>query len=210
MDFLCGTCAQGFELKSKKGAFGPTVPDGAYVPMLTRIRSGQGANLILLSYTDDYRIRSVLEIPSRFLIEEIIAPRKPLGSHCRRAGWQGCNIKVGLLPSAGRIDCVHDFLPIPQDEIGRRWKETAFLDGEDSASRSWLAVTMGMVARFNAEAFSLTDLYRYEDELARLFPNNRNIRAKIRQQLQTLKERGWLIFLGKGRYVAKPSSLPPR
>jgi len=78
-DFLCRTCAHGFELKSKRGAFGQTVPDGAYASMLSRIRSGKDTNLILLGYTEDYVTRSVVAIPNRFLIEEIIIPRKPLG-----------------------------------------------------------------------------------------------------------------------------------
>ena len=31
-------------------------------------------------------------------------------------------------------------------------------------------------------------------------PNNNNIRAKIRQQLQQLRDRGIISFLGNGRY----------
>jgi hypothetical protein len=34
----------------------------------------------------------------------------------------------------------------------------------------------------------------------RLYPGNRNVRPKIRQQLQMLRDRGWLEFTGRGRY----------
>jgi type II restriction enzyme len=203
-DFLCRTCAQGFELKSKRGTFGQTVPDGAYASMLSRIRSGQDTNLILLGYTEDYVTRSVVAIPNRFLIEEIIIPRKPLGEHCRRAGWQGCNINIGLLPPEGRIVCVHDFLAVPQDEIRTIWKRTAFLEDGNVVSRSWLAVTMGIVSRLKSESFSLADVYNAENELVRLFPKNKNIKAKVRQQLQILRDKGWLSFLGNGRYAINP------
>ncbi|MBL0207757.1 MAG: restriction endonuclease [Propionivibrio sp.] len=204
LDLLCRTCAQGFELKSKRGAFGPTVPDGAYASMLSRIRSGRDTNLILLGYTEDYVTRSVVAIPNRFLIEEIIIPRKPLGEHCRRAGWQGCNINIGLLPPEGRIVCVQNFVAVPQDEIRENWKSTAFLEDGNAVSRSWLAVTMGIVSRMKTESFSLADVYNAEKELARLFPNNRSIKAKVRQQLQILRDRGWLSFLGNGRYAINP------
>lgn len=201
MDFLCRTCRQGFELKSKKGVFGKTIPDGAYASMLTRIRSGQSANLILLSYTEEYETRSVVAIPKRFLVAEIVVPRTPLGNHCRRAGWQGCNINIGLLPPEGRIACVKEFQAVPQDEIQREWKRTAFLDEGNADSRGWLTVTMGIVSRLSSESFSLADVYSAEPELARLFPNNKHIKAKLRQQLQALRDLGWLSFLGGGKYA---------
>ncbi|MDY6985642.1 MAG: HEAT repeat domain-containing protein [Candidatus Thermoplasmatota archaeon] len=57
------------------------------------------------------------------------------------------------------------------------------------------------------EEFSLQDIYSYREELARLHPKNRNIEAKIRQQLQLLRDRGTIEFLGKGRYrVITPKS----
>lgn len=206
LDFLCRTCTQGFELKSKKGKFGHTIPDGAYASMLSRIKSGQATNLILLGYTENYVTKSVLVIPNRFLIEEIIVPRKPLGEHCRRAGWQGCNTHIGLLPPEGRVVCVRDFKATPQDEIRKNWERTAFLEDGDGNSRSWLAVTMGIVSRIRSENFTLAEVYCAETELARLFPNNRNIRAKVRQQLQILRDKGWLSFLGNGRYAVNPPS----
>jgi type II restriction enzyme len=50
------------------------------------------------------------------------------------------------------------------------------------------------------ECFSLDDAYAFEDRLQRLYPGNRNVRPKIRQQLQVLRDRGWLEFTGRGRY----------
>ena len=40
----------------------------------------------------------------------------------------------------------------------------------------------------------LADVYAHEAALAALYPGNRNVRPKIRQQLQVLRDRGWLEF----------------
>jgi type II restriction enzyme len=40
----------------------------------------------------------------------------------------------------------------------------------------------------------------FEDKLGKLYPNNNNVRPKIRQQLQFLRDNGYLEFLSRGRY----------
>ena len=58
-----------------------------------------------------------------------------------------------------------------------------------------------IVNRKNSVAFSLDEVYAYTDELSRLFPRNRNVRPKIRQVLQRLRDHeGFVSFLGEGRY----------
>ncbi|WP_373458343.1 hypothetical protein [Brevundimonas sp. SORGH_AS_0993] len=42
--------------------------------------------------------------------------------------------------------------------------------------------------------------YAHEAALAALYPGNNNFRPKIRQQLQVLRDRGWLAFDGRGVY----------
>jgi type II restriction enzyme len=46
----------------------------------------------------------------------------------------------------------------------------------------------------------LNDVYAYENRLAVLHPDNKHVRAKIRQQLQVLRDNGILEFVGKGTY----------
>ena len=48
--------------------------------------------------------------------------------------------------------------------------------------------------------FSLADAYTLESGLSQLHPANRNVRPKIRQQLQVLRDLGLLEFLGSGSY----------
>jgi type II restriction enzyme len=48
--------------------------------------------------------------------------------------------------------------------------------------------------------FTLAEIYAQEDRLAALYPGNANVRPKIRQQLQVLRDRGYLRFEGRGLY----------
>lgn len=52
------------------------------------------------------------------------------------------------------------------------------------------------------ERFNIEDVYAYEDRLAREFPNNRNIRASIRDTLQKLRKFGDIEFIDyEGTYL---------
>lgn len=48
--------------------------------------------------------------------------------------------------------------------------------------------------------FSLADMYNFEDYFHKKFLNNNNVRAKIRQQLQILRDRKVIEFIGRGKY----------
>ncbi|QYX55774.1 hypothetical protein K1T73_11855 [Roseovarius sp. SCSIO 43702] len=50
------------------------------------------------------------------------------------------------------------------------------------------------------EEFTLAEIYAFEDRLSQVYPGNNNVRPKIRQQLQVLRDNGFLEFLGAGRY----------
>jgi type II restriction enzyme len=48
--------------------------------------------------------------------------------------------------------------------------------------------------------FSLYDLYAMEESFKAAYPENKNVRAKVRQQLQVLRDNGYVRFDGKGKY----------
>ncbi len=52
--------------------------------------------------------------------------------------------------------------------------------------------------------FHLDDVYAFEAELSRLYPDDRHVRNKIRQQLQVLRDRGYLDFVSRGCYRLRP------
>jgi type II restriction enzyme len=59
---------------------------------------------------------------------------------------------------------------------------------------------MRCVETLRRPEFTLEDVYSFEQDLAAIYPNNRHVRPKIRQQLQVLRDNGWLIFEGRGTY----------
>ncbi|MBP9186953.1 MAG: hypothetical protein KBG11_07655 [Bacteroidia bacterium] len=50
------------------------------------------------------------------------------------------------------------------------------------------------------QIFSLKEINKFEPELKKIYPLNRHIADKIRQQLQDLRDLGLIEFLGNGQY----------
>lgn len=48
--------------------------------------------------------------------------------------------------------------------------------------------------------FTLEDVNKFENDLRKVYPTNKHIKDKIRQQLQYLRDLGLVEFLGAGRY----------
>ena len=66
--------------------------------------------------------------------------------------------------------------------------------------RGWTLDVLQVVQSLGKPEFTLADVYAHADELAKLHPDNRHVRDKIRQQLQVLRDLGLLEFLGGGSY----------
>ncbi|MGC8816342.1 MAG: Dam-replacing domain protein [Candidatus Hadarchaeum sp.] len=87
------------------------------------------------------------------------------------------------------------------------WKRFIFLKDRPVRSRGWLSDVLAGIRNLNREIFTLADIYAFEEKLARLHPANKNVRPKIRQQLQILRDQGIIEFLGKGIYRVR--DFPP-
>jgi type II restriction enzyme len=59
---------------------------------------------------------------------------------------------------------------------------------------------LNLVHRLGRPHFTLADVYKFEQELSAIYPKNQNVKPKIRQQLQVLRDVGLIEFLGKGVY----------
>ena len=200
-DFYCSTCGEQFELKAKNGRVGPKVADGAFAAKCARLASDTSPNLVVLAYSKArFEMTVLFFVPKQYFVREIIEARPPLAATARRAGWVGSNILIGKVPEAGKIWMVRDGEAVPRDHVRAQWRATLFLRDERPAARGWLIDVMKCVERVGAREFSLDDVYAFEGELSGLYPGNRNVRPKIRQQLQVLRDRGYLQFVGRGRY----------
>lgn len=200
LDFVCSPCGIPFELKSKRGTFGTRIIDGAYATMIDKVMHDAHSNFFLLNYDNDHTVTNLVLVPKRFIVPEIIEKRKPLSSGARRSGWVGCNLRISLLPDAGRISYIRHRSVVPLEAVLGEWRRTGFLDGVSTSARGWLVAVMNCVERINKNEFTLRDMYECVPYLQSLFPNNRNVEAKVRQQLQVLRDKGWLTFLGSGKY----------
>lgn len=200
-DFFCSACGEQYELKSQKKAFGRKVADGAYETKIDRLVSDTGPNLILLRY--DLPSRSVVSVdavPKHFFVPSVIEKRKPLADTARRAGWIGSNILLERIPRIGVIPIIRAGIPTARNEVLSRWKSTRFIASQRPEARGWLVEVMKCVDYFGNDEFKLAQIYDFEPELRALYPDNKNIRPKIRQQLQSLRDGGYVDFLGGGVY----------
>lgn len=201
-DFACGKCGEDFELKAKKSNFGAQIADGKYRTMMERLRSSEVPNLFTLTY-DSTRLSvlNLVVIPSHFFVPDIIERRKPLSIRAKQAGWVGCKILLGAIPQAGRVRMVAEGVPLEKSAVLAAWKRTLFLREQKKVeARGWTLDVMRCIEQLGLAEFTLADAYQYEDRLSKLHAHNRHVRDKIRQQLQVLRDAGYLEFIGRGRY----------
>lgn len=206
-DFFCASCNEEYELKSKKGTFGGKVADGAYHAKCVRLAADNNPNLLLMNYS--LRERSVTDlfiVPKHFFVREIIEERKPLAATARRAGWIGSNILLNQIPLSGKIQIIRDGVLLPKDAVLAEWQKTIFLRSESLEARGWLIEVMKCIESIGKHEFEIDDIYAFDEHLSRLYPGNQNVRPKIRQQLQYLRDRGYLDFVGRGQYRLRSSS----
>lgn len=201
-DFYCSNCKEDYELKSKQDGLGIKVLDGAYRTMIERLQSSNNPNLFLLNYNlTNLVVLNFLVIPKHFFVPEIIEKRKPLAATARRAGWIGCNIVLQSIPETGKIFFIKNKQIEPKGKVLAEWKKTLFLREEKEISaKGWLLDVMRCIDKLGKKEFLLDDIYAFENELDKLHPDNKHIKDKIRQQLQILRDKGYLDFLSRGYY----------
>ncbi len=201
-DFYCVDCKEEFELKSKSSNFGKKIQAGAYSLMIERITSSNCPHFFFMNYKiQNYQIQNFLLIPNYFFTPEIIEKRKPLSQNARRAGWVGSNILFEKIPNSGKIYYIKDTKIIPKQTVLANWQKTRFLGKTRSSElKGWILDIMNCIDEIGRDNFSLEELYSFEDFLKKKHPNNRHIKDKIRQQLQFLRDKNYIKFLGRGKY----------
>lgn len=203
-DFYCSQCGDQYELKSQSTAFGRKVADGAYDTKIERLASDTSPNLILLQYSREHRrVENLTVVPRYFFVPQAIERRPPLRPTARRAGWVGSNILLDRIPQSGRIAVVQSGIVRDRSLVLDEWSRLKFIEQRRGEARGWLLEVMRCVQKIGRPAFTLADVYNFEEELSANFPQNNNVRPKIRQQLQVLRDGGYLKFLGNGRYCLR-------
>lgn len=200
-DFHCLSCRNEYELKSKNGKISTKITDGAYSTMIERITSNINPHFFLMEYEKEtFSVKNFVIIPNIFFTPNIIEKRRPLALTARRAGWIGCNILIQQIPKQGIISIVNNGQIIPKDIVLERVDITKALITKDITTRGWLMDTLFYVNTIQNDEFTLSDIYKFECYFAEKHPANNNIQAKIRQQLQILRDKGFIKFIGRGKY----------
>jgi len=200
-DFFCPHCEEEYELKSKSSSIKNNVNDGAYSTMIERISSINNPNFFFMQYNKrNLYVENLIMVPKHFFSAEIIGKRKPLANTARRAGWIGCNILLNQIPDEGRIFIVKNEKEVPLEQVMSKVRRTEFMRQYKLDARGWILDILNCVNKIEDKVFTLEQMYNFEAVLALKHPGNHHVKAKIRQQLQILRDNGIIEFLGKGRY----------
>lgn len=203
-DFYCPSCTEDYELKSSSGS-SEKIVDGAYSTMIAKIEKNDLPNFFYMNYEkQSLKVSNLIVIPKQFFTKELIEQRKPLAMTAKRAGWVGCNINLAPIPKSGKLYLVKNSTIVDKQSVIKDFNKTCFLRKPTSLeARGWTLEIMNCIDNLGKTAFDLSDVYQFEAVLSVKFPQNNNIKAKIRQQLQILRDNQYLEFLGKGRYVLR-------
>lgn len=129
--------------------------------------------------------------------------KKPCPGPCGEAdreGWVGCNILLSQIADIGKIKVVANGRVIDASQVREQYATVRPLAALDVRARGWTLDVLRLVKKLGKRHFSLGEAYGFAPELAKLHPNNRNVKPKIRQQLQVLRDMGLLRFVSRGEY----------
>jgi type II restriction enzyme len=204
-DFSCPECRFWFQLKGQKTPIRGSITDGAYDSMMRAIRTDAAPSYYFMHYDlQTWTIRNLLLVPHFAFPPSAIVKRKPLSATARRAGWVGCNFALDRIPVDARIEVVSTHpssaptttVIAPPHEVREKFRRIKPFKDLSVTQRGWTLDVLNIVRRIaeskrrsnNTPIITNTDVYLYEHELAKLHPDNRHVKDKIRQQLQVLRD----------------------
>jgi type II restriction enzyme len=169
--------------------------------MVRAIMEDRTPNLYALHYQlSEWTVANVILIPRFAFPLSAIEKRKPLAETARRAGWVGCNILLHAIPPDARIKIISDGTPVAPAVVREQYARVRPLAKIRAEQRGWTLDVLNVVRSLKKTEFELADVYKSDAKLAKLHPANRHVRDKIRQQLQVLRDLGFVQFLGGGEY----------
>lgn len=201
IDFRCKKCRSGYQLKATSKPIGRKIVDAGYDAMMRAIKEDRLPHFFFLSYDNiRARVNDLMVVPSFCLSASAIEARKPLGPKARRAGWVGCNIILDSVPVDGRIVVVRQGNVVGKETVRKSFRDVESLRELSVKSRGWMLDVLTLLRKLERKEFTIGEVYSFERELSKLHPENRHVQAKIRQQLQVLRDMGYLEFVKRGHY----------
>lgn len=201
VDFRCQTCHQKYQLKCKGTPFKKKLLDSAHTIMIDAINRKIVPNFIFMYYLPEkLLIQNIILVPGYFIGKEHIEKRNPLSNEARRRGYVGCNILYSQIPREGKIYIVKNGYILRRKDVLQQWEDFNFLKLQNIENRGWVYDILNCINVLYKRIFTLNEIYSFENELAVKHPENYNVKAKIRQQLQVLRDKGLLEFVERGVY----------
>lgn len=199
-DFYCSNCKEDYELKSKKDNMGKKIIDGAYKTMIERLQSANNPNFFFLNYdASNYEVLNFAVIPKHFFVPEIIIKRNQ--GIKNRPNYIMCSIDLTRIPKSGKIFYVRNKRIESKVKVLKNWQKTLFLrESKKTELKGWILDIMKCIDKLEKNEFTLDEMYSFENLLSQKYTNNKHIKDKIRQQLQFLRDKNYLKFIGKGKY----------
>ena len=193
-------CKNEFQLKASKKEFKNKIIDGDYKTMINIISTNNSPNFFLMNYqNNDWVVKNLILIPKFFINTSMIERKNISYPKGRTNGWVGCNFLLKRLPNEGRINLIQNEKIIDKFKVNAIWKKMFFMNSKRPEFKGWTSDVLKCIEELDYN-FELKDIYKYENYLRELHPNNHNIQAKIRQQLQILRDNKILNFTGEGKY----------
>lgn len=200
-DFKCPNCDFWYQLKGQKSRIGSRIVDGAYGAMMDAIRNDQTPNFLFLHYhLASWTIQNLLLIPHFAFPPTCIIKRNPLSEKAERHGWVGCNIALDRIPADARISIVRDRQIASPEVVRAQFQKVKPFERIPVEKRGWTLEVLNAVRELGKPRFTLADIYQFEPRFKQLYPENNTIRYKIRQQLQQLRDAGFVRFVEPGVY----------
>ena len=200
-DFQCPMCAQGYELKSAARAHKSVVQDGGYDSMMRRINAHEAPALMLMHYSPDWTVRRLVAIHPVFLTSTVVKRRqKPHIRPKSRAEYWMCDLDLTRIPMDGKIPVIQDSKVVNPAAVRAAFAASKRFGEIPLQQRGWTGLVLAAIRKLGKDQFTAADINQYADEMHRAYPENNNIEAKIRQQLQVLRDLGYLEFLARGNY----------
>ncbi len=108
------------------------------------------------------------------------------------------------VPEFGKIFYVQNGVTQNREAVLEKWDKTTFIrNTQDTESKGWIFDVLLCIEKLKKKDFTLDEIYKFEPLLKAKHPQNNNVQAKIRQQLQFLRDKNVLEFVSPGKYRLK-------
>jgi len=199
-DFVCPVCAEPYELKASAQSHINLVQDGGFYAMMGRIAVQEAPTLMLLQYSPTWMVERLTAVSSVFFTPEVV--RRRVKPHTRKSGasYLMCDLDLTVIPPDGKIVVVSGAALRPETQARAAFARSKRFADIPVEGRGWAGLVLSAVRAIGKQEFTLAEVYAHEAAMHAVYPENTHVRPKIRQQLQVLRDLGYLEFGERGEY----------